>query len=494
MPFSTPNLPPVVQNALEKDFVSHLDIMFAQMHTSDEKPGAFAFLTLSSALWRQGCPHLRITAHSLSPTPPEVSEQEFYSYFSACSESLIKKLFVIEQDKLYLKSVYEQKKKLFERVAYLTQVTPRLPIQVDENPLLSKDQQNVLQQVFSSCFSLICGGPGTGKTFIATQILLSLLKQHPTARIAVVAPTGKAASHIKQSLEKYAFPEDNLTIQTIHKFLRKTDIRSPDLLLVDEGSMVSQGLFLSLIHTLSGERTANGHVLADRFIVLGDVHQLPPIGIGIGSPLQDFVSAFPQQTHHLTTVHRTKNPYAKELAQAILHKKPVPFTPLPSLTKTIAQLTKAYQSVLPTQKRLCVLTPMRQGLWGGEHLNTCLFRSLQALSPKLPIPIISIKNFDTLELANGETGFLLPATQQLHFDSGQVVSSTQFPYYTHNYVTSIHKSQGSEYDQVIVLVPPGSHVFDPAILYTAVTRTKDLVTIWADEKTLNKLIHKTRLF
>lgn len=349
----------------------------------------------------------------------------------------------------------------------------------------------MFQKALHSCFSLICGGPGTGKTFLAVQIFLTLLRNHPNMRIAVVAPTGKATSHIRQIFSRYSISEDKISIQTIHHFLQEYACKHShiDLLLVDEGSMVTLDLLHGLVSTLSGTRE-NNRLLADSLIILGDPHQLPPIGLGAGNPLQDLMTFFPDRTLCLQVSHRAKTDQVNRLSQAILNRKIPPYIHIPTLPQTISMIKEEFIQSFSSQTSLCVLTPMRCGIWGYIHLNHLIFREIQKTRPDLPIPIMITERYTTWGLSNGDTGLLCPKTHKIFFQHGPVIDATIFSHYTYNYVMSVHKSQGSEYDRVIVLVPQGCSTFDSSILYTAVTRAKHSIEIWADESTLKKIIKK----
>ena len=253
--------------------------------------------------------------------------------------------------------------------------------------------------------------------------------------------------------------------------------------------MVTMNLLHGLIKTIRGELRGERY-FADRMVIFGDANQLPPIGIGVGNPFREVVTNFTEQTFVLSTSHRAKRKELQDLAKAVLHKQPIPFQPLPSRQEAIRQLAAAFIHAVKEGVSLCALTPMRQGPWGFLQLNRLLFSEMQEKYPQAPIPIIVTERYETWGLTNGDTGFLDPVTQQLHFMNGETLHKNDFPYYSYNYVMSVHKSQGSEYDHVIVILPKGSEVFDSAILYTAITRTRHRVEIWADREALDMVISK----
>lgn len=489
-----PHVQSIVQSLLAQSILLPFDIVFAQKHlaqASSSNAEAEAFLAAASALLRCGYPYFSIHKDTINPTLPGVSNKLLFQWFQAVPSDTKEMLFEVVDNKIYLRSLFLLREQVFQKLRILAEATPRTPLCFKTISQLSEEQNFVLEQVLKSCFSLVCGGPGTGKTFLAAQMIRSILAQIPSAQIVVASPTGKAAAHLQSVLASLGMIEGSVEVITIHKFLKDVRLgRSPvDLLLVDEGSMVTMNLLHGLIKTIRGELRGERY-FADRMVIFGDANQLPPIGIGVGNPFREVVTNFTEQTFVLSTSHRAKRKELQDLAKAVLHKQPIPFQPLPSRQEAIRQLAAAFIHAVKEGVSLCALTPMRQGPWGFLQLNRLLFSEMQEKYPQAPIPIIVTERYETWGLTNGDTGFLDPVTQQLHFMNGETLHKNDFPYYSCNYVMSVHKSQGSEYDHVIVILPKGSEVFDSAILYTAITRTRHRVEIWADREALDMVISK----
>ena len=487
-----PHVQSIVQSLLAQSILLPFDIVFAQKHlaqASSSNAEAEAFLAAASALLL--CGYFAIHKDTINPTLPGVSNKLLFQWFQAVPSDTKKMLFEVVDNKIYLRSLFLLREQVFQKLRILAEATPRTPLCFKTISQLSEEQNFVLEQVLKSCFSLVCGGPGTGKTFLAAQMIRSILAQIPSAQIVVASPTGKAAAHLQSVLASLGMIEGSVEVITIHKFLKDVRLgRSPvDLLLVDEGSMVTMNLLHGLIKTIRGELRGERY-FADRMVIFGDANQLPPIGIGVGNPFREVVTNFTEQTFVLSTSHRAKRKELQDLAKAVLHKQPIPFQPLPSRQEAIRQLAAAFIHAVKEGVSLCALTPMRQGPWGFLQLNRLLFSEMQEKYPQAPIPIIVTERYETWGLTNGDTGFLDPVTQQLHFMNGETLHKNDFPYYSCNYVMSVHKSQGSEYDHVIVILPKGSEVFDSAILYTAITRTRHRVEIWADREALDMVISK----
>ncbi|SPN73867.1 Exodeoxyribonuclease V alpha chain,exonuclease V subunit alpha,exodeoxyribonuclease V, alpha subunit,Uncharacterized conserved protein (DUF2075) [Chlamydia serpentis] len=485
---------PVLEDLLNQQVVSPLDIAFAHKYViSPNLKESFVFLAVSSALWRCGHPFLVLYENSIRPSVTGVSEAELYQGFASLPQDVRKKLFITVSERLYLRSQYIIRSILLKKLSLLTSAVPSYFLPVIDSCVLSEEQNFVFNKITQKCFSIVSGGPGTGKTFLAAQLILSLVKQEPKLRIAIVSPTGKATSHIRQILIRYNICEDMVTIQTVHHFLQEYAYRgysSIDVLLVDEGSMVTFDLLHSLVQTLKGYEK-DGKLYSSSLIILGDTNQLPPIGIGVGNPLQDLVAQFPENTFFLKASHRVKTDEVHQLAQSVLRREVVPFLPLLSISSVIKMLRNRFvESLDCLEMRLCVLTPMRYGPWGFLNLNKKIHQGLAKSHPDLLIPIMITSRYDTWELFNGDTGWLCLKTQKLHFPQREPIDSGAISQYTYNYVMSVHKSQGSEYDEVIVIIPRGTEVFGIPILYTAITRAKHKVSIWADPDTLHRIVKK----
>jgi exodeoxyribonuclease V alpha subunit len=141
--------------------------------------------------------------------------------------------------------------------------------------------------------------------------------------------------------------------------------------------------------------------------------------------------------------------------------------------------------------RFCILSPLREGPFGVNALNEQIFgRFYNRMKPHdlLAVPILITKTDYEAQLYNGETGILWRTREKpLYAEfSHRKIPAAALPPYELGYVLSVHKSQGSEFDHVVVAVPPGSEAFGREVLYTAVTRAKLSVTLCADAAVLQK--------
>lgn len=395
---------------------------------------------------------------------------------------------------------------------------------------LIAQKQLLLEQgmaIMNACFNtltLITGGPGTGKTYTA-GILLRLLcealpeSQRMRCQIALAAPTGKAAANLESSIQKAYRTENTLPLppaQTLHQLLgikkyahnTQQTLLTADIVIVDESSMIDAFLMSRLLHAIKP---------GARLILLGDRFQLP--SVESGAIFADMASIPLAPTGEFITCLRTESQAIIDLAEAIkmghtekslrLFEKghdasSIQGIPLPeSLTNkqlqqwVLTHVVKHFpvMTTIPhdlsqllaefTHYRL--LTPMRQGPLGVDKLNEAILQAMQAMTTHAPyqvIPIMIAHNDYRMQLFNGEVGLLIKgkngdkSLDYAVFTSRQSntgirkIPALMLPRYELAYCLSVHKSQGSEFDHVVLLLPEGSEVFGRAALYTGATRAK----------------------
>ncbi|MDT8445373.1 MAG: exodeoxyribonuclease V subunit alpha [bacterium] len=395
-------------------------------------------------------------------------------------------------------------------------------------------------------FFILTGGPGTGKTTTAFKMLLLLQQSRldqgqAPLKIQLVAPTGKAAARLGESMNAQkvglqrelaeSLPDQ---AQTLHRFLgyqpfspqdflhHQGFLAEVDLLLLDEASMVDLPLFVKLLEALPVEC---------KVILMGDPDQLASVESGavLGDLAQDkdprglrqsfaeqlaelapegpFEAAGPALLDHrlrLKQSHRfDPNRGIGRLAEAV-RLDHSPLLPLlqseqtehlevkdPAAFKTqVERLLKAglkpmHQSLDPTQalaaqRKFQLLTALRLGPYGVEGVNLIgegLWGHNQSFYPHRPILIT--QNAPHLGLSNGDLGLCLPDAQavlKVWFEGPEgprAVPLALLPAHQSAYALTVHKSQGSEFDQVVLALP---EVFcEPLcreLVYTALTRAK----------------------
>jgi exodeoxyribonuclease V alpha subunit len=302
---------------------------------------------------------------------------------------------------------------------------------------------------------IITGGPGTGKTTLAAK----MIREAPAdLRIAVAAPTGKAASRLGSLLG------DRAQVGTLHALLPKAFYHPADLIVVDEASMIDASMMGRLLSAIKPK---------GRLVLMGDPDQLPPVESGaLFAEMIDIVGA-----RRLTRSHRMEEgllQLADQVRRGIL----------PELTYA----TDPLQSAIDGFQLLC---PTREGV---RRYNEVLRRHFCRRGKPVTLPIIICRNDYENGLFNGEVG-------QIHCrDGGRVAADDEavfgdrslpvwmLPSYELAYCLSVHKSQGSEFEKVLLLVPEGSERFGREVLYTAMTRAKSSLEVFGKRADLEEMV------
>lgn len=415
-----------------------------------------------------------------------------------------------------------------------------------ESKVLLKEQAQAIEKSCLKALTLVTGGPGTGKTYTAGHLIKIFWNQlEPESRsscqIILAAPTGKAAMNLQESLSRLTseltdFPP--LQAKTLHSLLNinpyssdKTNTRlMADFIVIDESSMIDVKIMSSLFESVKP---------GARLVLLGDQHQLPSVEAGsIFADLVELNEQFPQTEmacvklsiclraelaslidfaqlinegkgesvlaylngNNHPGVSRLKLPEGKHEAQKALVDYAASLFPSIISPSEPEQLIKMFQAIR-------VLSPMRKGLFGVEMLNRLIWEKISSRITKegfIAIPIIITNNDYQQELFNGETGVLIRKLplQSLDASSYALFSNRQanmpvrrqpaflLPKYEYAYCLSIHKSQGTAFDALILALPEGSDVFGRELFYTAVTRARELVEVYGSDRVILKTVQK----
>ncbi|CAK8722595.1 RecBCD enzyme subunit RecD [Candidatus Electronema halotolerans] len=426
-------------------------------------------------------------------------------------------------------------------------------------------QQTAAAMALLKPLLVISGGPGTGKTYTAARILALLQATHNGSRplrMALAAPTGKAAARLEESIRaaRHALPDElgrhvPEQAQTLHRLLgarpdaeefrhNRDNLLDLDLLAVDEASMIDVMLMAALLESLP---------LSARLILLGDRNQLAsveagslfadlcgsgepawspqlckelqqltgtahvPATAGQGGPMDD--SCILLRTGHrfhagsgIGKLAAAVNNGAPEEVEAVLAAG---FADL-ELEHCTGKEREAWlrKQMLPgfqgmagaksleegfaAMERFRFLCAVHKGPNGTEAVNRLAEEVLRRAglinwdSDYQGRPVIILRNHYDLKLFNGDTGLLwrdqdgrLKAWFRRPDHSLHPVTPTLLPEHETAYAVTVHKAQGSEFDQVLLLLPEEENrVLSRELLYTGITRAKSRLILCADHETL----------
>lgn len=428
---------------------------------------------------------------------------------------------ILEKERYYLKDMYEAEENIVRRICYLTRKTDTFNKKLESTIIelekhfdifYNTEQRLAIEQSYTKNFLVITGGPGTGKTTIIKGIV-NLYREinkyrldELSKKIALLAPTGRASKRISESTM--------LGASTIHRFLKwnkennsfqvneknKSDV---ELVIVDEASMVDTYLFDSLLKGLKVDT---------KIILVGDDNQLP--SVGPGQVLKDIIESNKTNVISLKELYRQSQESKiitlaydinkNDIDTEVFNKKDAFFIPcLPGKIKeNILEISKEYKN--KNDHEFQILAPMYRGINGIDEVN---LRMQELWNPKnnkrneIVIggivfreqdKVIQLTNMPDDNVFNGDIGTIIQiktGTKKeviIDFDGNEVVYHSQdFNNFKHAYAISIHKSQGSEFDCVIIpLTKAYGKMLYRKLIYTGVTRAKKKLYLIGDIESL----------
>ena len=499
-----------------------------------------------------------------------------------------KKPFVFYEDNLYLYRYFnyesqivsniktlisEEKEQYQSRKSFLTANAEYIkkPQVVSDNDNVSNVEKIDWQLVacinsFLSNFSIITGGPGTGKTTTVAKLLALLYKENENLKVALSAPTGKAGNRMLESLstnnsiENFGIKDkiDALKPFTIHRLLGdkrnstsfKHDSNNSlnyDVVIVDEASMVDMALFSKLLESIKP---------TSRIIFLGDKEQLASVEAGslfgdlcnsldtlneLSEDNFDFINTFlkvenklidsfkqPKQNNllfgHIIDLKRSYRfdieSEIGNLSKAIINSKvddvsdffndkqtvkiDVDYndSTLREFVKTFDSYveeedTKKALEILNNSKILCAVKQGKNGVYEVNKKIEQIFKGKLKTNQLFyeNRPILVTKNYKDLDLFNGDIGIIrndeacfLNSNNEIEKVRPALIAECETVF-----AMTIHKSQGSEYNNVLVILPESSEnkLLTKELLYTAVTRAKKNVTIQATKEVVLSTVQKS---
>lgn len=527
----------------------------------------------------------------------------------ALTNNRLSHLFAYRSGKLYSRRYYEFEQEIADAIVQRTHFSPLSeeamanvralwPALFPTSVASEQDWQQVaVAKSLVQRFSVINGGPGTGKTYTVLRLILALQACDDTQRIVLAAPTGKAQQRMTESIvdnveklsgkveQKYLdkVPTNALTIHRLlglreYGVATRYNQSNPlplDVLIVDEASMVDLALMARIIRALPSHA---------KLYFIGDAEQLPAVELGnvleqlvdgndadalhaqndtngalglsgaVPSELRQHIASLcphlpllpvdetaKSWVHTLQAPQRFEGQIAEvasaiqrgdsEQALTLIHcdeetpanisrlRDGVFILPESAATRQllISLAKESFSSIFKAQNahqalaqlnRVRWLTPVRKGYLGVEALNQLVF---DAIKPLIVVregafyqgqPIMIVKNSHSQHLANGEVGIVWPdengklfawfETQQ---GSLRHISLSRLPAHESVFAMTIHKSQGSEFDYVVLILPtPESEkaaaLFHRGLVYTGLTRAKKGGLFIADTSVFSAMIEK----
>ena len=424
--------------------------------------------------------------------------------------------------RVYRAATAQAEKKVSDRIRVLLQsgktrlgasLIPELDILETRLHLtLNTEQKNAVITALSNPISVITGGPGTGKTLTQKMILELYRQNHPHGRIVCCAPTGRAARRMEEST--------GMPAATIHKALGllagddgtycEPEMLDADLVLVDEVSMMD--IYLA------------GHLLRSipkgcQLVLIGDADQLP--SVGPGAVLSELISCGEIPVVRLTKIYRQS--YGSRIAinaklirngnLSLEYGDDFQFFESTDLSASADLIEKLYLREVGScgVDNVALLSPYRQKTETGvnalnerlrEKVNPAAASKPEAVFGKrkfrLGDKVMQIKNYE--DVNNGDIGYIT----NIRHDGSDVTVTVEFDGrimdYEGNdlemldlaYASTIHKSQGSEYQSVIINLQCAHAVMlVRPLIYTAITRAKQRVILVGERRALCIAIKRT---
>ena len=418
----------------------------------------------------------------------------------------------------YLPALYQAEISVAERIHHLlSQTAPPCASTAELKSAIQRSawqpdasQEKAVKMALQEPFSIMTGGPGTGKT-TTLQLLLDTLDSAGVGPILLASPTGRAAKRLQEATGRPASTLHRLLGWEPHAQGFRHDEDEPleaEFLIVDEVSMLD----LPLAHAIFAAVPDSC-----RLLFVGDADQLPSVGPGM--VLRDLVNSSTVPTTRLAHIHRqTKGSGISRAAHQILEgiiprgdpansdgdffvvTPPTAEAAFDVLEKLVCErIPKKYG--MDPMRDVLVLSPMYKGALGVDSLNEQLGKHLNPDAPetwagslRVGDRMMVIKNDYDREVFNGDTGFVSAITSNevmVEVDGRPLTyGPDDLNHILPSYCVTVHRSQGSEARAVIVIAA-GAHwmMLRRNLLYTAITRGKELVVVITNPQALARAVH-----
>lgn len=474
---------------------------------------------------------------------------QYYETMHKCLQMLqidnIVRLFTQnEQDVVMLAKYYYMERNIARSIYELTNANEYKDVDMQDeialfeqmNTLkLHNDQKKAITLAINSGVSIITGGPGTGKTTIVKCILQLLSNMQ--LNVKLLAPTGRASKRLSESTSKEA--------STIHRALEVTfengvqtfyyneNNKFPfDCIIIDEVSMIDVVLMNNLIKALKH---------GTKLILVGDKDQLP--SVGAGNVLADLLNCKNIPRAELTHIYRQKDNSLIITNAHLINEGKSPiidnncldfFFDTKDDSQDIAEdivsfVTKRIPAHFDIDSsRIQVLAPMKSGICGVENLNKLLQERInpqKMYKPEIELGKVTYRTGDkVMQLSNnydmewrkyvdeyryengngvfnGDIGTIQSINREngevtVEFEDGRICTylKSDLGQLSLSYAITVHKSQGSEFDVVVMPMISGAPlILTRNLLYTAVTRAKKIVVLVGKKNCMHLMIKNNHI-
>ncbi|MCM1403979.1 MAG: ATP-dependent RecD-like DNA helicase [Prevotella sp.] len=468
------------------------------------------------------CHLLRIKMEELTPTFNTIINE-------LCLDRIVVAVDVDGVQGLQLIRFFNAEKAIAQKLLLLMQ-EPKAPDNVDaliahyeslQGITFHATQKLAIKQAVTGGVTVITGGPGTGKTTIIKAILY--LNRANELSTQMLAPTGRAAKRIEETTGQSAM--------TIHRCLEKFSHDSQhsfitqDMVIVDEVSMCDCLLTAALLRKI---------LAGTKVVFIGDSDQLP--SVGAGNVLADIIASGVVPTIRLTQIYRTGANATIAINAHRINNGEMPIldnqssdffyssAETPEMMKN--EILGLCSSRLPQYlgvdtSKVQVLAPMKLGAAGVINLNQCLQAIINPPAPDKAELLYgetifregdrvmhTVNNYKQAWVKNREEGkgifngdigkivainkFSGEITVELEDGRVTVYPRSELAALTLSYAITVHKSQGCEFDAVVIPVVSGAYmIMTRNLLYTAVTRAKRLVMLVGKQENIQKMVSNT---
>ena len=382
---------------------------------------------------------------------------------------------------------------------------------MENNPMLSEEQNNAVSETITSDgnINIITGGPGTGKTTIINEIIKRISEGKPNSKIKIVAPTGRAAKRAEETIQ---YRSDFISISTVHKFIgygssfANCDVEKYDVIILDEASMASPAIFRRLLSLMDKTRT--------KLVLVGDVDQLP--SIDPGDILNDLIY-LGVPTSYLTmnyrsdgSIERNSKLIKKGIDDLIYDER---FELIQTSCLEFEDINKmivkdASKDIIENDSfgNEVIISPYVTDTieYSAGILNQDMHTSYKHIKPSSyqvgkfynGEPVIFKKtNYRTGTVYfNGEVGRIIGchtengvSEYEISMDEDRVVVAPA-EHIDPAFAITVHKSQGSEYNNVYIVIPEDTSFITRKLFYTAITRAKSKIKLYSTIPIIKNII------